>query len=117
VRPFIVGHDEAKTIILQRLVIPPVDASGVPSPGRIRYSNDLPEESFEQLTAEKRVVRYVRNQAVVEFMLKRLRNEALDMACYVMALRHSIRVNFTERRARRGGEPPQRKLIGHLLAH
>jgi phage terminase large subunit GpA-like protein len=119
VRPFIVGHDEAKTIMLQRLVIPPVDPSGVPSPGRIRYSSDLPEESFEQLTAEKRVVRYVRNQAVVEFMLKRpgLRNEALDMACYVMALRHSMRVNFAERRARRGGETRQRKAIGHLLAH
>jgi phage terminase large subunit GpA-like protein len=105
--------------MLQRLVIPQVDEKGIPCPGRLRYSNDLPDESFEQLTAEKRVIRYVRNAAVVEFRLKRpgVRNEALDMACYVMALRHSMRVNFVERRARRGGEAPRRRLIGHLLPH
>lgn len=119
VRLFIVGHDEAKTIILQRMVIPPLDEKGDPSPGRFRYSQDLPSESFEQLTAEKRVVRYVRNRAVVEFRPKSpgLRNEALDMACYAMALRHSLRINFVERRARRGSDPVARKSIAAMLAH
>ncbi len=103
IRLFIVGHDETKTRVLERLAIPLVDEQGAPSIGRMRFSSDLPEETFEQLTAEKRVVRYVKNRAVVEFRPKKpgMRNEALDCTCYAFAIRQGMKINFAERRSRR----------------
>lgn len=118
-RLFVVGHDEAKTRVMEHLAIPPVDEAGVSSPGRFRYSADLQPESFEQLAAERRVTRYVRHRVVVEFRPVKpgLRNEALDIACYVLALRHSMRnVNFAERRARRGAAPAARTTLADLAA-
>lgn len=103
-RLFMVGHDQIKTLFLQHLAIPPLDESGSPSPGRCRYSADLENETFDQLAGEKRTVRYVRNRPVAEF--KRTKPgqpvEALDASCYAWAVRSSLKVNFAERRARRG---------------
>jgi phage terminase large subunit GpA-like protein len=118
VRIFIVGHDETKTRVLERLSIPMVDEQGTPSVGRLRYSNDLPEETFEQLTSEKRVLRYVKNRPVVEFRPKKpgLRNEALDITCYAFALRQSMKINFAERRTRRAAVArPVPKQVGSRI--
>lgn len=102
---WVIGHDEAKTTALQKLALPLVDKEGQPTSGRVHLSSDLPEESFDQLAAEKRITRYVHSRPVVEFVLKKdgMRNEALDLLCYVIALRRAMRINFLERRARKGG--------------
>lgn len=106
-RHFVVGHDEAKTLALQRLAIPMVDAEGAPSLHRIRYSTDLPEETFEQLTSERRVrkVQASTGRIEIKFIPRKagMRNEALDLLCYAIALRHIMRVNFIERRSRGAG--------------
>lgn len=101
----LVGHDEAKTTVLNRLAVPPTDKDGKPLPGRLHLSVDLPDTTFEQLTAEKRVVRYIRSVPVIEFVRRRpgMPNEALDLACYAWALRQSMRVNWLERKTRKGG--------------
>lgn len=123
VRIFIVGHDQAKTMVLQRIAIPPIvpdgqENSGEPSPYRIRYSSDLPDESFDQLTGERRVIRYARgNKPIVEFRRKRAGQpvEALDCACYAFVVRHSVKANFVERRARMGeAKIAEKKSLGRL---
>lgn len=56
-------------------------------PGFVHFPRSKPyidEEFFDQLTAEKRVTRYVKGFAVHEFIKTRPRNEALD--CFVYAL-------------------------------
>lgn len=125
VRLFIVGHDQAKTLVLQRLAIPPVipegqENAGQPAPGRIRFSADLPDEVFDHLTGERRVIRYARgNKPVIEFRRKKAGQpvEALDNACYAFALRHSLKVNFVERRARKGAATAAAvKTLGNLSA-
>lgn len=115
-RLFIVGHDQAKTAVLQGLVIPELDDQGEPSVGRCRFSSDLPTDTFAQLTGEKRVIRYVRNRAVHEFRPtnKGQRVEALDATCYCWAAVSSLRINFAERRARRAGEKQPRPSVGDL---
>lgn len=104
VRLFIVGHDQVKTLLLQHLAIPLIDDRGDPSPGRIRYSADLEADAFDQLTGEKRVIRYVKNRVVVEFRAKKpgQRVEVWDASCYAWALKSSLKINWAERRARRG---------------
>jgi phage terminase large subunit GpA-like protein len=108
VRLFMVGIDQVKTEVLQRIALPPVHPdTKVPTPGSVRLSKDLPEEWFEQVVGEHRVVRYVRNRAVIEFRPRKAgqRVEALDTSVYAFGVRYSMRIDFDERR-RRGGEPP-----------
>lgn len=107
-RHWIIGHDEAKTTALHRLALPPVDKDGAPTAGRFRFSTDLPGETFDQLAAERRVVRYMNSRPVVEFRRTKdgRRNEALDLACYAIALRSVMRPNFLERRSRKGPQKP-----------
>lgn len=69
------GADTAKGALYARLKI---DTKG---PGYVHFPSGLPDDVFDQLTAEKRVVRYLRGQPRVEWMLPRGRkNEALDCA-------------------------------------
>lgn len=118
VRLFIVGHDQIKTLLMQRMAIPPIDEkTNLPNSHRIRYSSDLEAETFDQLTGEKRVIRYQRgNKSLVEFKSKKpgQRLEALDAVCYALALAHSIRINWAERRARRGPVSPAKKSLADL---
>jgi phage terminase large subunit GpA-like protein len=52
-----------------------------PGPGYVHFPSGLPDEFFEQLTAERRVTRYLRGQPRVEWVLEKgRRNEALDCA-------------------------------------
>lgn len=120
VRLMIVGHEQIKTLVMQRMAIPPVDEkTKLPSIHRFRYSIDLEAETFDQLTGEKRIVRYQRgNKTVTEFKPKKpgQRVEALDCTCYALAVAHSIRVNWAERRARKGSTPQPRRSLADLSA-
>ena len=86
---FLVGVDGLKAQILTRL-----------DKGRtIRFSHSLEPAYYEQLTSERRVVRYVRGQPVRRFERKPgMRAEALDCLVYAMAARHLVNPNL-ERRA------------------
>lgn len=69
------GADAAKGALYARLKI---ETAG---PGYVHLPSGLPDEVFDQLTAEKRITRYLRGQPKVEWVLaKGRRNEALDSA-------------------------------------
>jgi phage terminase large subunit GpA-like protein len=115
VRLFIVGVDQLKAEIMERLAAEPfLDSTGAPcaenigcgrNPSAMRISADLPDEWFEQVTAERRFIRYVRRRAVIEFRPIRsgIRNEGLDCLVYAIAARRGVRIDFDKRKAM--GEP------------
>jgi len=76
---FPVGSDTAKEAVFGHLRITD------PGPGYCHFPIDRPDEYFEQLTAERRVTRYVRGHAKRQWVKKRARNEALDVRCYALA--------------------------------
>jgi phage terminase large subunit GpA-like protein len=100
----IVGIDQLKTDIFQRLPLPAFNEQKQLTPGAIRLSHDLGVEFFDQLVGERRVVRYIRNRSVVEFRPRKAgqRVEVLDASVYCWAVRSTLRINFKERAARRG---------------
>ena len=100
----IIGIDQVKTDLLQRLPLPAFNEQKQPTPGAVRFSHDLTKEFFDQLVGERRRVRYVRNRSVVEFTPRKAgqRVEALDCAVYAWAVRSTLRINFKERALRRG---------------
>jgi phage terminase large subunit GpA-like protein len=104
----IVGIDQIKTDLFQRLPLPAFNEQKQPTPAAIRFSHDLGEEFFDQLVGERRVVRYVRNRAVVEFRPRKAgqRVEVLDATVYCWAVRSTLRINFKERAARSAGDRP-----------
>jgi phage terminase large subunit GpA-like protein len=104
----IVGIDQIKTDLFQRLPLPAFNEQKQPTPGAVRFSHDLGEEFFDQLVGERRTVRYVRNRAVVEFRPRKAgqRVECLDCTVYCWAVRSTLRINFKERAARSAGNRP-----------
>jgi phage terminase large subunit GpA-like protein len=100
----VIGIDQIKTDLFQRLPLPAFNEQRQPTPGAVRFSHDLGEEFFDQLVGERRVVRYVRNRAVVEFRPRKAgqRLEVLDASVYCWAVRSTLRINFKERAARIG---------------
>lgn len=87
---FIVGVDGLKAQLLTRL------ASG----RSIRFSNTLEPSWFEQLTSERRIVRYTRGQPSRRFERKPgMRAEALDCFVYAMAARQLINMSLERREA------------------
>ena len=118
VRLVIVGVDQVKTDILQRLPLPAFNEQKQPTPGAIRVSRDLPEEWFDQVVGERRAVRYVHNRAVIEFRPRKSgqRVEALDCSVYAFAVRHSLRIDFKERRERTAEPPKPRRSLASMLA-
>ena len=76
---FPVGSDTAKEAVFGHLRI------ADPGPGYCHFPANRPDEYFEQLTAERRVTRYVRGHAKRQWIKKRARNEALDVRCYALA--------------------------------
>ena len=106
-----VGSDTAKATLYGRLAI------ATPGPGHVHFYLGLPDEYFEQLTAEKIVTRFVKGYPVREWHNVRgnKRNEALD--CFVYAYAAAIRAGlpFMDLEAKpaikkeeRQGRPPQR---------
>jgi phage terminase large subunit GpA-like protein len=104
----VVGIDQIKTDLFQRLPLPAFNDQKQPTPAAIRFSHDLGEEFFDQLVGERRVVRYVRNRAVVEFRPRKAgqRVEVLDATVYCWAVRSTLRINFKERAQRGSGNRP-----------
>lgn len=85
------GADTAKGALYARLKIDPpqtldgrddiVAAARGGYAGYVHLPTGLPDEFFDQLTAERRVTRYLRGQPRVEWVLEKgRRNEALDCA-------------------------------------
>lgn len=85
---FIVGVDGIKARLLTAL-----------SRGKSwRFSTSLSAEWFEQLTSERRVLRYSRGQPVRTFeKIMGRRAEALDCVVYALAVRGLVQVDLTRR--------------------
>jgi phage terminase large subunit GpA-like protein len=77
---YLVGTDTVKSVIYGRL------KHNQPGPGYVHFSQDLEPEFYEQLTAEKQVIKYVRGFPIKEWVKKAgQRNEVLDCAVYSYA--------------------------------
>jgi phage terminase large subunit GpA-like protein len=85
---FLVGSDSVKTMIFAR---------AARNEG-IRFSEALAPIYFEQLTSERRVVRYSRGQPVARFeRIPGKRAETLDATVYAVAVRQMIGMNEDRR--------------------
>jgi len=86
-----VGADTAKEQIYKRLEMTE------PGPGYMHFARNLPDEYYQQLTAEKMIKRRVRGSDVLEWVKTRERNEALDLEvlCNAAAVHAgALRVNW-----------------------
>lgn len=62
--------------------------------GYVHLSKNLPDEVFDQLTAERLVTRYVKGRARLEWVKPAgRRNEALDCAVYALAAAYKLRMH------------------------
>lgn len=73
-----VGVDTAKDLLLGQLAIE------TPGAGYVHFSNQLPREWFEQLTAEQRVLMRRGGKEMYVWVKRRPRNEALDCRNYAI---------------------------------
>ncbi|WP_370646128.1 terminase gpA endonuclease subunit [Pseudacidovorax sp. NFM-22] len=73
-----VGTDAAKDLLLGQLAI------DQPGPGYVHFSNELPREFFEQLTAEQRVLAKLNGRDAYRWVKRRPRNEQLDNRNYAV---------------------------------
>lgn len=86
---FPVGTDTIKDVIYSRL------KHNQPGPGYLHFHAGLPEDYFDQLTAEKQVVRYVKGFPIKEWTKKAgARNEALDTKVYSYAACQFVKNQF-----------------------
>ncbi|HMN36645.1 MAG TPA: phage terminase large subunit family protein [Hyphomicrobium sp.] len=85
---FLVGVDAVKQNLFNRL------AGG----GSIKFSEDLEPIYFEQLTSERRVVRYVKGSPQRRFeRIPGMRAETLDATVYAFAARHLVNMDLSRR--------------------
>lgn len=103
---FLVGTDEAKLVVMRRL------ANVIEgSPGYCEFPigrTDEHTDYFQQLTAEKMVLRYVKGQPIREWTKPdRARNEALDCRVYALAALKIIQPSFKRIAERLGVKPIQ----------
>ena len=73
-----VGVDAAKDLLLGQLAI------DKPGPGCVHFSDELPREFYEQLTAEQRVLAKVNGRDAYRWIKRRPRNEQLDNRNYAL---------------------------------
>jgi len=85
---FSVGTDTAKEIIFGRLNIGEVGA------GYCHFPQHYDEEWFQQVTAEKRITKYLKGRPVFEYVQTRPRNEALDCDVYNLAAYEILNPNI-----------------------
>jgi phage terminase large subunit GpA-like protein len=89
-----VGVDVAKDVIYARLRF------GKPGPGYCHFPDTYSPEYFDQLTAEEKRTKFLRNRPVKYWYLpKGKRNEALDCRVYAFAALRFIAPNLSARRA------------------
>jgi phage terminase large subunit GpA-like protein len=86
----IVGVDTAKELfVMSRLKISKAGS------GYCHFPTSYPDEFFDQLTSERRVVTYVQGRPTHRWTLKKgTRNEGLDLRAYGLALLDLVRPNF-----------------------
>ena len=82
-----VGVDTAKEAILSRLTADLETST-------LHFCSDLDEEYFKQLTAEKRVTKFIRGRKTMVWKQIRSRNEALDTLVYNFAAIYILNPNF-----------------------
>lgn len=82
-----VGTDTAKEAIFSRL-------AALPEATTLHFCSDLDEEYFKQLTAEKRVTKYIRGRKQLVWKQVRSRNEALDTLVYNFAAIYILNPSF-----------------------
>lgn len=88
-----VGVDTAKDLLLGQLDIQK------PGPGYLHFSDELPREFFEQLTAEQRILMKVNGRDAYRWVKRRARNEALDCRNYALHAAYSLGLhNYSDRR-------------------
>lgn len=73
-----VGVDAAKDLLMGQLAIEQ------PGPGYVHFSDELPREFYEQLTAEQRVLAKIKGQDGYRWIKRRPRNEQLDNRNYAL---------------------------------
>ncbi len=81
-----IGTDTAKEFIHARLKD---DKTNL-----IHFPNTVDEEYFKQLTAEKRVAKFVKGKKTLIWKQTRQRNEGLDTFVYALAAIHILQPNF-----------------------
>jgi phage terminase large subunit GpA-like protein len=90
IKLFTVGVDTAKELLLMSRV-----RIRKPGPGFCHWPNSYPADYFDQLTSERRVVRYTKGHPThVWELVKGRRNEALDLRVYGLAIISLLRPNF-----------------------
>jgi len=82
-----VGTDTAKEAIFARLSTDPESTT-------LHFPNDVDEEYFKQLTAEKRVTKWLRGKKSLVWKQIRPRNEALDTLVYNFAAIYILNPNY-----------------------
>jgi len=82
-----VGTDTAKEAIFARLSTDKENTT-------LNFCSDLDEEYFKQLTAEKRITKFVRGRKTLVWKQVRPRNEALDTLVYNFAAIYILNPNF-----------------------
>lgn len=85
---FIVGADEAKLVVMRRLQLE------APGPGYCHFPDTRDPEWFNQLTAERLKLKYIRGVPIREWHQTRDRNEALDCRVYATAALKIINPNL-----------------------
>ena len=84
---YTVGTDTAKENIYARL-------NAEEDAATLHFPADLEEEYFKQLTAEKRVTKWIRGRKTLAWKQIRPRNEALDVTVYNFAAIYILNPNF-----------------------
>ena len=82
-----IGTDSAKEAIFARL-------STEPDTTTLHFCSDLDEEYFKQLTAEKRITKFVRGRKTLAWKQVAARNEALDTLVYNFAAIYILNPNY-----------------------
>jgi len=85
VKLWTLGVDTAKAEIYGRLRVQ------TPGPGYVHLSSRLPDDEFDQITAERLVTKFVKGRPRLEWVLPPgRRNEGLDCAVYALAAAHWV---------------------------
>ena len=101
-RLVLVAVDVIKTEVMDAMAEAPWTPEGDRVHTGMRYSNDLPDEWFTQVTNETRRVKYVKNRATIVFEPKiaGARVEAFDATVYAWAVRQAPAIRSINLKAR-----------------
>lgn len=90
---WLIGVHAAKNLIFNRLMLKH------PGPGYVHFSDDLPDEYYEQLTVEKRVPRFVNGHEILEWKKPAgAANEAWDLEVYALAAAYQYGIHRWKQR-------------------